>query len=79
MPPKPGEPAPRPPTLEEMEARLAAAVEVPSDAYRTLAAERAQRARDALVAAGLDQARLFLGQGGRADAEKGARVYFTVR
>jgi hypothetical protein len=62
-----------------MEGRLEAAVEVPPDAYRTLAAERAQRAREALVAAGLDQARLFLARGERAEKEKGARVYFTVR
>ena len=33
----------------------------------------------ALVAAGLDQARLFLGQGGRAEKERGARVYFAVK
>jgi hypothetical protein len=77
---KPGEAAPPAPTPQEMEERLAAAAEVPADTYRTLAAERAQRAREALVAAGLDQARLFLAQGGgRADREKGARVYFVVK
>jgi hypothetical protein len=69
-----------PPTEPEMEARLRAAQEVSADAYRTLAAERAQRARDALLAAGLDPARLFLAQGGdRAAKEKGSRAYFTVR
>ena len=69
-----------PPAPHEMEERLAAAVLIPADALRTLAAERAQRARDALVGAGVDQARLFLVQGGdRAAKEKGARVYFTVR
>jgi hypothetical protein len=78
-PPKPGEAAPKPPTPHEMEERLAAAQEVPPETYRSLAAERAQRAREALLAAGLDQARLFLAQGGRAEKEKGARVYFTVR
>jgi hypothetical protein len=53
---------------------------VPADAYRSLAAERAQRAREALLAAGLDQARLFLTQGGeRAEKEKGPRVYFSVK
>jgi hypothetical protein len=68
------------PTLAEMEERLAAATEVPADAYRTLAAARAQHAREALVAAGLDQARLFLAQGGtRAASEQGPRVYFTVK
>lgn len=74
-----GEAAPAP-TPQEMEERLAAAAQVPDDAYRALAAERAQRAREALVAAGLDQARLFLAQGGeRARKEGGARVYFSVR
>ena len=53
---------------------------ISADTYRALAAERAQRAREALLAAGLDQARLFLVQGGeRALKEKGARVYFSVR
>ncbi len=69
-----------PPAPQEMEERLAASVPIPADALRTLAAERAQRARDALVGAGVDQARLFLVQGGeRAAKEKGARVYFTVK
>lgn len=81
--PKPGQPVQAPvpaPTPQEMEERLAAATEVPADAYRSLAAERAQRAREALVAAGVDQARLFLTQGGeRAGREKGARVYFSVK
>jgi hypothetical protein len=68
------------PTPAEMEERLAAAAEIPADAYRTLAAERAQHAREALVAAGLDQARLFLAQGGtRAASEQGPRVYFSVK
>lgn len=78
-PPKQGEAAPPPLAPQEMEERLAAAQQVPPDAYRSLAAERAQRVREALLAAGLDQARLFLAQGGRAEKEKGARVYFTVR
>ncbi len=74
---KAGEPAP---TLAELEERLAAAQVISADTYRALAAERAQRAREALLAAGLDQARLFLVQGGeRALKEKGARVYFSVR
>jgi hypothetical protein len=78
-PPK-GEAAPPPPTPAQMEERLADATEVPADAYRSLAAERAQHAREALVAAGLDQARLFLSQGGtRAANEQGPRVYFTVK
>jgi len=84
---KPGEagskgsaPAAAPLSTQEMEVRLAAAADVPPDAYRTLAAERAQRAREALIASGLDQNRLFLTQGGeRAEKEKGARVYFSAR
>jgi hypothetical protein len=73
-------PAAAPLSTQEMEGRLAAAVEVPPDAYRALAAERAERAREALIASGVDQNRLFLTQGGgRADQEKGARVYFTAR
>jgi hypothetical protein len=63
-----------------MEERLAAAAEVPAEAYRALAAARAQRAREALIAAGLDQTRLFLAEGGaRPEGEQGARVYFTVK
>lgn len=74
------DPAPAPPTPQEMEDRLAARAEVPPDAYRSLAAARAQWARDALLAAGLGQTRLFLSEGGeRARTEKGPRVYFTVR
>ena len=84
---KPGEagskgsaPPAAPLSTQEMEVRLAAAADVPPDAYRTLAAERAQRAREALIASGLDQNRLFLTQGGeRAEKEKGARVYFSAR
>jgi len=69
-----------PPPPEEMEAHLAAREEIAADPYRRLAALRAQRAREALVAAGLDQARLLLAQGGgRAAKEKGAPVCFAVR
>jgi hypothetical protein len=78
--PKPGEAARPAPTPQEMEQRLAATVEVPSDAYHALAGQRAQRAREALMAAGVDQTRLFLVEGGeRATKEMGARVYFTAR
>jgi hypothetical protein len=42
--------------------------------------ERAQRARAALIKAGLDQARLFLTQiGSGAEKNEGPRVYFTVK
>jgi hypothetical protein len=51
----------------------------PEDVPSLLAA-RQGAARDALVAAGLEPARLFTVQGGeRASKESGARVYFTVR
>jgi Domain of Unknown Function (DUF748) len=82
-----GAPAKTPPataekelTPPEMEERLIAGAEVTPDAYASLAAARAEGARDALVAAGIDQARLFLTQGGeRAQKEKGACAYFTVK
>jgi hypothetical protein len=77
---KRGDAVPPAPTPQEMEDRLAAAAEVPAEAYRALAAERAQRAREALLAAGLDQTRLFLAEGGtRPEGEQGARVYFSVK
>jgi hypothetical protein len=83
FPPAParaGQAAPAAPTEKEMEDRLAAGAELPADALPALAAERARLAREALLAAGLDSARIFLSQGGdRAQKEKGARVYFTVR
>ena len=76
-PRKTGEP---PPTQLDMEERLVSAQQVPPDAYRSLAAERAQRAREALLAAGIEPARLFLTEGGeRARKEQGARAYFAVR
>jgi hypothetical protein len=78
-PPKAGEVAPPPPTPQEMEDRLVAAAELPPDALRTLVSERAQRARDALVAAGLDPARIFLSEGAASANEKAPRVYFSVR
>jgi hypothetical protein len=62
-----------------MEDKLAAREELPPDALRTLAADRAQRAREALVAAGLDPARIFLAAEGAAAKEKAPRVYFSVR
>ena len=63
------------PTPEQL-----AAVALEPDALPGLAAERARQVRDALVAAGIDQARLFLVEGGeRAKKEKGSRVYFSVR
>jgi LmbE family N-acetylglucosaminyl deacetylase len=62
-----------------MEDRLVAREELPPDALRTLAAERAQRAREALVAAGLDPARIFLSAEGSAGKERAPRVYFSVR
>ena len=73
-------PPPTEPSLQEMEARLLASEQIGADALASLAEERAERARDALIEAGVDQERLFLTQGGeRAAREKGARVYFEVR
>ncbi len=68
------------PTPEELEALLLPTMPIAPDAFEALAADRAQRARDVLVAAGIDQARLFLVKGGeRAAKEKGPRVYFEVK
>ncbi len=86
IPPAPGA-APEPkgarPAVapEEMEAALAAAARVAPEAYRDLAARRAEAARERLLAGGdLDAARVFVSAGGeRARKEGGARVYFELR
>jgi hypothetical protein len=63
-----------------MEERLLAAQPVDREALVALAAARTAAVRDALLAAGLDQSRLFTVEGGqRAAQEKGPRAYFTVR
>jgi hypothetical protein len=63
-----------------MEEQLLAAQPVDREALAALAAARTAAVRGALVARGLDQARLFAVEGGeRATKEQGARVYFTVR
>jgi hypothetical protein len=63
-----------------MEAALLGAVTVPPEALPALATARAQAARDALLAGGLDPARLFLVEGmERARKEPGPRAYFGVR
>lgn len=66
---------------EEMEAALAAAARVPPEAYRDLAARRAEAARERLLAGGdVDGARVFVSAGGeRARKEGGARAYFELR
>ncbi|MGA8891447.1 MAG: DUF748 domain-containing protein [Anaeromyxobacteraceae bacterium] len=66
---------------EEMEAALAAASEVPPEAYRELAARRADAARERLLAGGeLDPGRVFVAAGGeRARKEGGARAYFELK
>jgi hypothetical protein len=82
-PPKPpaaGAPAPAPPTSAEQEGRLVEAMPLPPEELQALRAARHAAARDALVAAGVDPARLFAVQGGaRPTKEGGPRVYFTVR
>jgi uncharacterized protein involved in outer membrane biogenesis len=76
---KAADPAPEP-TSAELEALLLPTMAVAPDALASLAADRTQRVRDALVAAGIDQVRLFLVKGGdRAAKEKGPRVYFEVK
>jgi hypothetical protein len=81
--PAPGQPAPTPPvppTAAEQEERLLEQIAVPPEALPALAAARTAAARDALLAAGIDQARLFVVEGSeRATKEKGARTYFAVQ
>jgi hypothetical protein len=69
-----------PPTTAAMEAALLGTVAIPPEALPALAAARAQAARDALLQAGLDPARLFLVEGSeRARKEPAPRAYFGVR
>jgi hypothetical protein len=65
----------------EMEAALAAAAVVPPEAFRDLAARRADAARERLLGGGdLDPARVFVTAGGeRVRKEGGARVYFELK
>ncbi len=75
-----GKPAEPQPSAAAMEERLLAAQPVAPEALVALAAARTAAAREALLAAGVDPARLFTVEGGqRASAEKGARAYFTVK
>ena len=78
--PPAGQPAEPPLTPAAMEEQLLAAQPVDPEALVSLAAARTAAARDALLAAGVDPARLFAVEGGqRATSEKGARAYFTVK
>jgi hypothetical protein len=73
-------PAPPTPTPAVQEARLVEAMTLRAEEVTSLLAARHAAAHEALVAAGLDPARLFTVQGGaRAAKDAGARVYFTVR
>ena len=75
-----GAPKGEPPTPAAMEAALLGKLTIPPEALPSLAAARAQAARDALLAAGLDPARLFLVEGTeRSRKEPGPRAYFGVR
>ncbi|MFT3914650.1 MAG: DUF748 domain-containing protein [Anaeromyxobacteraceae bacterium] len=79
-PPAAGQAAAKAPTPAEMEAQLLGRVATPPEALKALAVERTQVVRDALLAAGLDPARLFTVEGGeRAQKEPGPRAYFTVK
>ena len=63
-----------------MEAALLSTVTIPPEALTALATARTQSAREALQAAGLDPARIFLVEGTeRARKEPGPRAYFGVR
>ncbi len=84
-PPAPEKPAPgaapaAPPTPAEQEARLLEATTFPPEELPALAAARDAAVREALLAAGLDAARVFSVQGGdRARKEGGPRAYFSVK
>jgi hypothetical protein len=83
-PASPAKPVPAasaaPPPADEQEGRLVEAMALRPEDVPSLLAARQAAARDALVAAGLEPARLFPVQGGeRASKEPGARVYFSVR
>ncbi len=70
-----------PPTTTELEARLLATVDLGPEALPALARRRAEVARDRILQGGqVEAGRLFLVQGGeRAEKEKGAHVYFTLK
>ncbi len=71
---------PTPPDPSALEAALLGVVTIPPEALPALATARAQAARDALLAAGLDPARIFLVEGGeRSRKTPGPRAYFDVR
>lgn len=69
------------PSVTEMEERLLATIDLPPEAIRGLAQERAEAARARIVeAAQIGPARLFLVEGSeRAKKEGGAHVYFTLK
>ena len=69
------------PTLTEMENTVLATVDLPPEATRKLAQERAEAARARIVqAAQIEPTRLFLVEGGeRAKKEGGGHVYFTLK
>jgi hypothetical protein len=77
--PRKSEAAP-PPDPAAQEARLLSAIALPPEALPALATARAQAARDALLATGLDPARIFMVESmERASKEPAPRVYFGVR
>jgi hypothetical protein len=79
-PPGPGKKEAAPPDPAAKEAALLAGVTFPPEALPALATSRAQAARDALLAAGLDPARIFLVEGSeRSRKEPAPRTYFGVK
>ncbi|MCM2333381.1 MAG: DUF748 domain-containing protein, partial [Anaeromyxobacteraceae bacterium] len=78
--PPPGAPPAAPPTPAEQEARLLEATALAPEELPALTAARDGAVREALVAAGLDAARIFAVQGSeRARREGGSRAYFSVK
>jgi hypothetical protein len=70
-----------PPSVTQMEDRLVADSELGPEALPALARQRAEATRAALLKSGqVEASRLFLVEGGeRANKEKGAHVYFTLK
>ena len=75
-----GKQAATPPDAAALEAGLLGRLTLPPEALPSLATARAQATREALLANGLDAARVFLVEGSeRARKEPGPRAYFGVR
>src|SRR5262249_52288934 len=79
-PPPGAGPSPAAADPAAMEDAVLATIQLPPEALRALAQERASTVKARLVALGTDAGRLFPSQGGeKAKKEGGARAYFTLK